>query len=208
MKSLLLWLALLGTGPAGREAVHADSQSVVLELHPGREGYRGATEMYVTLSEPTRRLAVEVDRLQLARVEVSDSQGRVEVIWGERPAGTLLIEGRRDIAAGPVCIRVAFDALYADSNGVGLVRLGRGPRTRVLSNFTGAGAAAAFPCMLGVGPQRWNVTIEAPRTHESRTNLARQRSGVAPGVRTTLYRSQRARPVESLRIEVVPRARR
>ena len=123
MYSILLVLALLGTGPAGREAVHADSQNVVLELHPAADQYRGETEMFVTLSEPTRRIAIDCAGAEPTRVELLDRLGRVELTWGERPNGILLLEGARDIAAGPVRMRVAFASTWADS-GEGLVRSG------------------------------------------------------------------------------------
>ena len=207
MHSLLLLLVLLGTGPAGREAVRADSQIVVLELHPAAAQYRGATEMFVTLSEPTRRIAIDCLGPEPTRVEMLDREGRVELTWGERPAGTLLLEGARDIAAGPVQIRVAFTQSWADSGG-GLVRRGRSARARVSAELAGGGARQAFPCMLGVGPQRWILTLEAPATHEVRSNLRRQRSGRAPGVRTTVFRSLSALSAVSLRFEVRPRVRR
>jgi len=207
MHSLLLLLVLLGTGPAGREAVRADSQSVVLELHPAAAQYRGATEMFVTLSEPTRRIAIDCLGPEPSRVELLDREGRVELTWGERPEGTLLLEGARDIAAGPVRIRVAFTHVWADS-GTGLVRSGRHARARVSAELSGGGARQAFPCMLGVGPQQWILTLEAPRTHEVRSNFARQRTGRAPGVRTTVFRSRAPVPVDSIRFEVRPRTRR
>ncbi|MEO5989406.1 MAG: hypothetical protein ABIU54_05765 [Candidatus Eisenbacteria bacterium] len=204
MTCALLLLTLLGTGPAGREAVQADSQSVVLELHPQRDRYRGATELFVTLSESTRRIALESRGLEPSRIELVDGKGRVDLVWGERPAGTLLLEARRDIAAGPLCIRVAFDGAYPDS-APGLVRTGRGRRARLRSAFAFGGASAAFPCMTGVGPQSWTLTIEVPATHQLRTNLGRQRTGYAPGVRTSVFRSRRPIPADSLRIEEGPR---
>ena len=206
MHPTLLLLALLGTGPAGREAVQADSQTVVLELHPQRDRYRGATEIFVTLSEPTRRIALESRGLEPSRIELVDRAGRVDLVWGERPAGTLLLEARRDSAAGPLCIRVAFDGAYPDS-APGLVRTGRGPRARLRSAFALGGASAAFPCMTGVGAQAWSLTIEVPATHALRTNLWRQRTGYAPGVRTSVFRSRSPLPADSLRIEVRPRPR-
>lgn len=207
MHSLLLLLALLGTGPAGREAIRPDSQSVILELHPGAVQYRGATELYVTLSEPTRHIALDSDGLEPTRVELLDQHGRVDLTWGERPPGTLLLEGARDIAAGPVRIRVAFSQTWSDS-GPGLVRSGVGSRARITANLIGAGASRAFPCMRGIGPQRWTLTLETPTTHEVRSSLKRQRSGRAPGVRTTVFRSFAALPVDSVRFEVRPRPRR
>ncbi len=207
MHSYLFLLALLGTGPAGREAVRADSQSVVLELHPTAAQYRGATEIFVTLSEPTRRIAIDCAGPELTRVELLDREGRVGLTWGERPAGTLLLEGARDIAAGPVRIRVAFTRAWTDS-GAGLVRSGRGARAIVSARMLSGGASRAFPCMLGVGPQHWTFTLEVPTTHEVRSNLRRQRSGRAPGVRTTVFRSRVPSPVDSVRFEIRPRARR
>jgi len=207
MHSLFFLLALLGTGPAGREAVRADSQSVVLELHPAADRYRGATEMFVTLSESTRRLAIDCAGPEPTRIELLDREGRVALTWGERPAGTLLLEGARDIAAGPVRIRVAFTNAWADS-GAGLVRSVRGARATVTARLSSGGASRAFPCMLGVGPQRWTFTLEVPTTHEVRSNLRRQRSGRAPGVRTTVFRSRTASPVDSVHFEIRPRVRR
>ncbi len=163
--------------------------------------------MFVDLSESTQLLALESTGLDLARVELRDRDGRVGLIWGERPAGTLLIEGRRPILAGPVVIRVAFEGAYPDS-GWGLVRKGRSKQATLRSQFLGAGASAAFPCMLGVGPQVWAFTIETPLTHKTRTNLRLARTGRAPGVRTEVFRSTEPLPVDSLRIEVRPRPRR
>lgn len=206
MHHTLFLLALLGTGPAGREAVHADSQSVVLELHPLRDRYRGETTLYVTLSESTRRIALESRGLEPSQIEMEDRGGRVDLLWGERPVGTLLLEARRDIAPGPLCIRVAFDGAYPDS-APGLVRSGRGSRARLRSAFAAGGASAAFPCMTGVGPQAWSMRIEVPNTHVLSTNLKFQRSGRAPGVRTSVFRSRHPLPVDSLRIDVRPRPR-
>ena len=207
MHSILVMLALIGTGPAGREAVRADSQSVVLELHPAAAQYRGATEIFVTLSESSRRIAIDCAGPEPTRVELLDREGRVGLTWGERPAGTLLLEGARDIAAGQVRIRVAFTCAWADSGG-GLVRTGRGARADVVARLSSSGASRAFPCMLGVGPQRWAFTLEVPTTHEVRSNLRRLRSGRAPGVRTTVFRSRTASPVDSVRFEIRPRTRR
>ena len=206
MHSLLFLLALLGTGPAGREAVRADSQSVVLELHPAAALYRGATEIFVTLSEPTRHIAIDCAGPEPSRVELLDREGRVGLTWGERPAGTLLLEGARDIAAGPVRIRVAFTGAWAES-AAGLVRTGRDTRAIVSAKLSSSGASRAFPCMLGVGPQHWTFTLEVPTTHVVRSNLRRQRSGRAPGVRTTVFRSRAASPVDSVRFEIRPRVR-
>ena len=202
MWNALLALSLLGTGPAGREAVRADSQRVVLELHPQRDRYRGAAELFLTIAEPVRHLAIDMDGIEPARIEMHDRAGRVGLRWGERPAGTLLLELERDPMPGPAEIRIAYDRAFADS-GLGLVRVGRGRLASVGSNFVAAGARAAFPCL--PAPQRWSLTIEVPAAWRVTTNLRRVREARAPGYRTSLWRSARELPADSLRVHITPR---
>ena len=206
MLPALALLLAISPAPARADSAPAsvvvDSQVVQLELDPSKEHFTGNTTLWVRLASRTRYLRLDMAGPSIARVALSTPAGPAELLWGERPAGTLLIETSRPVGPGPAAIYVAFDGTFADS-GVGLVRTVTAELASVQARFARGGARRAFACFDdALHPTRWRLWIETPRDARLRSPLLLVRRVRLGGDVGTALRSRGRVSPPALRFEV------
>lgn len=205
MLPLLLVAALVPIAPVQADSaasVRPIEQRLELQLDPAARAWSGSLLAKLDARGAARRVRLRLAGPVVSAVELSDREGRVEVVWGLDRDGLLLVEAARALAPGGAWLNVAFGGEWAAA-APGLAR--DSARTRA---WLERGAAAAVPEWPGSPATRWTLLVHAPRACEVRASGRRASVTENRGWKAWTFRTPGVLPADSLRVAVRRAARR
>ena len=134
--------------PEGRlpEGVRPLSYRLSLEIVPERDGFSGSAMITIELDEPSERIWMHGERLEVTSIYATHATTRVEGAWKQRtPDGVAEVRLREPLPAGRSTLHVEYTARF-DAPLKGLYRVRTGGEAYAFTQFESISARLAFPC--------------------------------------------------------------
>ncbi|MFO1187355.1 MAG: M1 family metallopeptidase [Alphaproteobacteria bacterium] len=175
---------LPGAVPTGQLPAAAAPTHYKLDLtiRPKLASFSGTVAIDITLKEPARFLYLHGKELNVTQAElVSRTQSEIVTYAQVSPTGVARIDFGREVPAGAITLRVAFNAPYNDGLD-GLYRASDSGNWYAFSQFEAISARYLFPCFDQPGFKTpFDITVTAEQTDAVIANTPAAKIQMLPG---------------------------